>query len=378
MGLVIVTGISYGQHDWVDSKSIDQHDIKIKYNPKTGFPERVKGLIGNFNRYGMISEINIKGLSNTFIKENKGIFKINPSTLKLERAENRKGKWHISFVQIVDDILVFGSKFGFTVSNNGNVQLVGIKYFPDVKMSTVPSLAKENVLEIAVNRFLKLEQTDTLVGEPDIELIILPIENDKNFTYFLAYHIRLMSGHWAESIFIDANNGSIIKQYPEVSEFYNVTGRLQQYYWPRDYYEPKVLAPVGLKSRTLITTFLGEFPNFEIWMDLTDENGYYSIYIEDFPPYDLNLLLGNGNMEITGAGNNLMRNVTLNGYNYNYTWEMDNSPNTTSKNIGMNVWWHLSKVMDFFSEPPFNIMVGPVAVGINGGSSVTGQAIGTT
>jgi hypothetical protein len=73
-----------------------------------------------------------------------------------------------------------------------------------------------------------------------------------------------------------------------------------------------------------------------------------------------------------------MRNVTLNGYNYNYTWEMDNSPNTTSKNIGMNVWWHLSKVMDFFSEPPFNIMVGPVAVGINGGSSVTGQAIGTT
>ena len=48
LGLVIVTGISYGQHDWVDSKSIDQHDIKIKYNPKTGFPERVKGLIGNF------------------------------------------------------------------------------------------------------------------------------------------------------------------------------------------------------------------------------------------------------------------------------------------------------------------------------------------
>lgn len=71
LGVILALFISnlFAQHTWVDSISVAGNPIRMKVNHKTGVPNRVAGLVVNFNRYGAISENNVQGLSKSFLSE---------------------------------------------------------------------------------------------------------------------------------------------------------------------------------------------------------------------------------------------------------------------------------------------------------------------
>jgi len=333
---------SFAQYTWVDTTDSEGNAIRMKVNDKTGAPHRIYGLKVNFNtRYGHITEQNVQGLSRRFLAEHAKLLRIHPGSLKFKSAVKNKRRWYVDFQQQYRGVPVYRANVGFTIHENGNVVLVGSDVYPNISINTTPALSSDEALKIAQSNFVELTGTDSLVIRKEPELIIFPVENEKNFSYTLSYNIELeyidSLNVYSQVYFINAKTGETIKEYSNImNDCINAT--LNYKYWPEHYYDQQSGDQVYRNSKVTLYNLLGQAVDTKN----TNSTGYVSFCNLAYTTYFLTAKFENSYVRLRDT-NGLTKSF-LPG-TYNLSWDaIDES----------NVYHHVNSIHDFYKNSPFN------------------------
>ncbi|MBO8130205.1 MAG: right-handed parallel beta-helix repeat-containing protein [Candidatus Marinimicrobia bacterium] len=280
---------------------------------------------------------------------------------------NNKGRWYINFKQQYKGVPVYRANVGFTVHENGNVVLVGSDVYPDISIDATPSISSDEALKIAQSNFMELTGTDSLVIRKEPELIIFPVENEKNFSYILSYNIELeyidSLNVYSQVYFINAKTGEIIKEYSNImNDCINAT--LNYKYWPEHYYDQQSGDQVYRNSKVRLYNLLGQAVDTKN----TNSTGYVSFCNLAYNTYFLTAKFENSYVRLRNT-NGLTKSL-LPG-TYNLSWDATDES---------NVYHHVNLIHDFFKNSPFNYdgMDYRMDAFINQGSSYNGWADGNS
>ena len=151
--------------------------LKIIQEPITGSAHGVYGLKCDISRYGIsnasLDQRNIGRTVQSILADYRDIIKIDSDNLMLKQAMQRKGKWYISCKQLYQGIPVYRTSVGFTIEDNGTIQRLGADVYPDVNVSTVPSISLQEAKKIAEGDF-QTNEMENITLKRDISLIIYP------------------------------------------------------------------------------------------------------------------------------------------------------------------------------------------------------------
>ncbi len=363
---ILCLNLIFAQYTRLDSILSDGSVVHMKINPRTGVPQRLTGLDVDFKRYGPISESKVEAMSRAFLAEYADLLHIDTESLSLEKAESRKGRWYVNFVQKVKGVPVYHSGVGFTIFPNGAVPVIGAEYYPDVEISTAPNLTADKIIEIAQASFGDLGSMDSVVVRKEPELTILPIETPEDYAYFLVYHIELESEGsqkpLSEAYFIDANNGDIVKQYSNIMDG-SLSGYISYRYWPKHYYDATETVTYANSSVELIN-YLGRVAATQ---NTQSNGGYYfgNLAIQPFYVYPR---FRNSYVRVwneSPSTSPLLYPTTT------YSWTVDAID-------GSNVFWHANRIHNYFKGAPFyyNGMDYQTQAYVKQGSGTNGAANG--
>lgn len=120
--------------------------LLLQMNLQTGSAHRIYGQLPNISSYGFqwsnLSQMTVENLSQKFFSDYSGILKINPSQIKLRKAETDGTLWFVSYEQSVNNVPVYGTEIGYTVNQNGYVVALGADAYQNVSISTTPQVTK--------------------------------------------------------------------------------------------------------------------------------------------------------------------------------------------------------------------------------------------
>ncbi|MBC8346919.1 MAG: T9SS type A sorting domain-containing protein [Candidatus Marinimicrobia bacterium] len=296
----------------------------------------------NFNRYGHITEQNVQGLSRQFLTEYAMLLKIQPGALRFESAVNRNDRWYINFQQKYRGVPVYRANIGFTIHENGNVVLVGSDAYPDISIDAAPSLSSSEALDIAKSNFAGLSGTDSVEIRKEPELIILPVENDTVYDYFLTYNIELeyidSLSVFSEAYFIDANTGNIINHFSNLLDGW-INGTVNINYWPEHYYDSQ--SSNAYKYAKIKITSVSGSTQYQY----TNANGYYIFSNLAGNPHWVRANLEGNYIALYNNNDSHTSGYLFPNGTHNWTWGVSD---------GSNVYYHANLIHDFFKNSPFN------------------------
>lgn len=219
--------------------------------------------------------------------------------------------------------------------------LVGSDAYPDISINATPSLSSDEVLNIAKSNFAGLSGKDSVEIRKDPELIILPVENDLGYDYFLTYNIELefinSASVFSEAYFIDAKNGNIVRQYSNIRDA-SLYGTVSIRYWP-DHYDDSTVVSGAEHERVRLYNYLGQY----VGTRYTSSSGYYNF--SGVSPGSYRVLSRLEGRYLRLYQNNENHDVWVGTGIHNWTW---NATDAT------NVYYHANWIHDFFKSSPFN------------------------
>ena len=128
----------------------------------------------------------------------------------IDIRSNNTSKYHyITYVQEFNGIEVLWSEATFRVSLDGNIIMFGLDIYPDINLSTTPTLTAE-----AAQAFASTGIIGTVTSADGNELKILPVSGEGKLEYKLVYEINLhimqvdgIPGNYYT--LVDANSGAV-------------------------------------------------------------------------------------------------------------------------------------------------------------------------
>jgi len=190
----------------------------VEWNPLTGNPHRAYG--GQYRLRGMLakSAAGVAQSARQFLVEQADLLKLDVSQLQLRRADNIDNKWYVSYQQVYNGIPVLFSEVELRLGANGNVMMFGSDFHPDLQINTTATLSLQTAREIASRGM----QVGEWLGdsEPETPLYILPIENENQLDYHLAYRCEFSveepPGRWVS--YVEAHSGEILWRFNRVRD----------------------------------------------------------------------------------------------------------------------------------------------------------------
>ncbi len=181
-------------------------------NTVTGSLHRVYG--SGVNIAGeLTTESAAENAARSVIGSNENVFGATNADLNLLTVRHGAGKWAVHFDQMVNGLRVVGGRAHTVFTESGRLFAMGSDVYPDVEISTAPTLSEAGALSIAAMDVGFLDGRD---GVKHQELLILPVrvEMDEQMMleYRLAYRFDLdvkePLGFW--ETYVDANSGEIL------------------------------------------------------------------------------------------------------------------------------------------------------------------------
>jgi len=327
--------------------------VQIKINNKTGAIHRVYGLGNITDEKIKINEQNVENLGTQFIKKNQDILKVIPQNLRSIKIEKRKNRWHLNYRQYYKNVPVYHSYLGYTVYEDGNILSLGSDIHPDISMDVNPLITESQALQIAKKQFQELSKINTPNIRKSPELIILPVENDKGYSYYLVYNIELDyidSTHvFSRVYFIDAKDGRVLDEFSNIRNdvMSEIKGTVKLKYYPQHYYDTPIEYCNWIGGEVKLYDEIQQL----VETVTTDYFGYY-----EFPlvPRDYYILksslnssgLSNSYISIYFSVNNLHQ------YNIGPVYQVIHNWNWIGDET--NVYYHADWIHDFYYSSPFN------------------------
>ena len=164
-----------------------------------------------------------------FIGANAGLFSADNGDLHGAEMQNGAGKWVAHFNQVVNGIRVYGGRAHVVFTESGRLFAFGSDVYPDVDISTSPSLSRAEALSIAGMDVGFIDGSDEITYE---ELLILPIRTGEGeamaLDYRLAWRFDIFPtspyGHW--ETYVDAQSGEILWR-RSLIRYVDFTGHVQ-------------------------------------------------------------------------------------------------------------------------------------------------------
>ncbi|MCW9707386.1 M36 family metallopeptidase [Fodinibius salsisoli] len=140
----------------------------------------------------------------------------NIDKLEYKKMRRHRGVRHVTFQQTVENIPVYEAEFKVHLRQDGRVDMVNGTYYPDIEVSTSPSVTKSQAIRTAEEDF-NIENSTAL--ETTSELIVYP-EDDQ---FYLAWKLTLFSEQPAINYFyiVDAHSGQVLYR---LNQLTNITG----------------------------------------------------------------------------------------------------------------------------------------------------------
>ncbi len=174
--------------------------LLLQMNSKTGSAHRVYGHLPDISLYGFrydnLNQMSIEGLSSKFFSDYSSILKIDPAQMKLSKAETDGKMWFVSYAQVFNSVPIYGTEIGYTINQKGDVVTLGADAYPNISISTSPSITKSAAESVAQKAF----GFDSTVVEKECVLIIYPKEEKDTTNLYLAWKVTLFRMNPLEDI----------------------------------------------------------------------------------------------------------------------------------------------------------------------------------
>ncbi|MCT4509799.1 MAG: M4 family metallopeptidase [Tepidibacter sp.] len=155
-----------------------------------------------------------------FFKENKKLFKLNNPKEELKEIttkEDELGNTHVKVQQMYKNIPLFGKQYIIHFNKDGEIYAVNGKIDNTIynKISDKDHQKLKIREKVAIEVAKSEVNTDALTKEPDVKSYFYEMDGK----YLPVYEVRVLNlgsepGDW--SIFINANNGEVIKKYNRI------------------------------------------------------------------------------------------------------------------------------------------------------------------
>jgi Zn-dependent metalloprotease len=156
-----------------------------------------------------------------FLTENQSTLKIDPDHLRFVRATEVHGRWYVSFRQTHEGLDVLFSEIELRVFENGNVMAFGVDFFPDINVTTSPSLPLESVTGMATAGLTGVAE---VTGSPQVS--VLPVVREEGIAYHLVYEVTILTDEPPGNYItlVDAHTGELLWRHNRV-RYTDVAGR---------------------------------------------------------------------------------------------------------------------------------------------------------
>ena len=212
---------------WEEFKQNYGEKWTIKWNDITGTPLELRGTYPT--SITINDEETLEEVARQFIIDNEEFLKVDADDLNftceydcqdlLQRKDRRRNMRAI-FFQYYDGIIVYTGVVDVRINSDAEIKKIDNRFYPDINISIIPTLTKEEVLEMVIEDYdpylLNITQIDV---ENDVELFIVPIlnSNTKSYDYFLTW--RISPKVEPNDFYVDANNGNIVYIYNRIDSF---------------------------------------------------------------------------------------------------------------------------------------------------------------
>jgi Zn-dependent metalloprotease len=351
--------------------------ITIKKDARSKAVMRISGLNRSTRDYGFQSgELNkqaVVQVATAIFSDYVDITKITANSLRFRQVVNVGGKWYILAEQIFNGIPVWGTEYGFTIEENGNIHTLGGIIYPSVVVGSINP--KITVSEAFANCKIEFEKgyggkTTETMKEP--QLVIYPHFTGYVGDFILAYLVEISGTLPPRRVayFVNAVSGEVIAQHNLIMEGGKFYVYVNHQYWPQHHYD----TPITESSWSNVTVKLYDIQH-EVSSGLTNANGYWE------SPY---VYGGNYYLKFIKNTNDLTSDYATiwNGVIINENTNWMSPPSTVTHNFvnqETNAFYHAKIMHDYFASDPFNYtgMNYEMLVKMNQGSGVNGGSDGT-
>ena len=360
---------------------------KIEDNNLTNAPHIISGF--NIIIKENITNDNIDKLSKDFISKNKDLFKINTNNLEITKvsfdspvySEHTQGIDTITYMQTYQEIPVYKSLISVTYINGKLTQAI-TDYYPNIDVSSEPTVTKEEALEI-VKKDLGLTNN---IPAKNISLWIFPKELEDKIEYHLTWKVEMPVLMLKTNTFDNIEENDFYNQNPELNAENQTEIQLQT---PEEkpsqwvYFVDAHTNLIVYKYNDIIYDTLTGTVSGMIYSEYTSQDQIQINFGHNI--INTNEISGvsdiNGNYEISGLTGSVNINSNLEGpyvkvvnglvenipytkaqYTSTATAPGTNSWNwkdydTSDRQEESNLFYHLNIVHDFFAarESPFDI-----------------------
>lgn len=197
---------------WQQFKNQNGSQWQVRWNKRTGLPASIFSGLTEKTYPG-----NAEQAARGFLADHGTLFGFqNLSRLQHVKTQTHRGIRHVTFNQTVKDVPVYEAEYKVHLRSDGRVDMANGRYYPDIDISTSPSVSKTSAVDAARS---ELELPTGTVLQSSAELVIYP--TDEQFR--LAWELVLFSEEPLTDWFfmVDANSGEILEKLNQLTD---VTG----------------------------------------------------------------------------------------------------------------------------------------------------------
>ncbi|MBU2574536.1 MAG: hypothetical protein KKH28_10710 [Elusimicrobia bacterium] len=179
---------------------------RVRYNPKTALPEAVVG--GKTRKYPGGPE----AAALAFLNDNKNLFKVDVSQLKLALSRTFMGVTHLQYAQLYNSLPVEFAYVRVHVNASGEVTGCQSKFEPDINIAVLPAIAAAAAAGAAS------ADSGFKARAEKPELVIFP-DADADGALKLAWKLKVRAADTASGVwiyYVNASNGGILFKYNDL------------------------------------------------------------------------------------------------------------------------------------------------------------------
>lgn len=317
--------------EWHAFKEVHGQDLVIKWDEKRGVPTLIAGRrIPLPDGHRLTTEEAVDQAARRFIEKHKKLLRADPSDLRLIQALRLEpNDWYLHYVQHYKGLEVLDAALGINI-NEGNVVYVSCGVYPDVEVSTTPTISESYALEVAKASLTAAEGRKVKVSGGT--LIVVPVYSADPIAYHLCWaHTMVVDDRTLIFTVVDAHRGQLLRKVESSGQA--STERVQGLIWELNSVSMPDTTTVGMNRQWV------HFANGD--SALTDADGYYS-----FPGgTDIQNTRLIGPRVRVNRENGSERNHS--GSSPSWTWYF-----TAADSEEVNVFYRVNEMYDYFAASP--------------------------
>lgn len=193
------------ENRWQQFKVEQGENWKIRWGNDTGVPRMISGGLTN------VYQGSPKEIAKSFLSKYHELFSMSSDLSDLTYFEtlNSGRVNHVTFKQKYKGLSIEGGNYKIHIRTTGQVDMANGHYYPDINISTTPTISKEQGIDIILNDLELPDSIATYRLDRSAELIVYPLGDNK---YKLAYKVQINGNNptLAWRYIIDANSSAIL------------------------------------------------------------------------------------------------------------------------------------------------------------------------